>query len=281
MIFLIFSTSGVADFWRTRNGQLDDIFFTQKKFVYMEIKQNIDAAPEAQQALWRQVADTIESRIRAREFVPGDKLPTEAQFSEAFSVNRHTVRKALAYLQDKGLVESTQGRGSYVRRPALRYALGKRTRFTEALSTQSVNAATHTRRIDIRPAPTRVADALGLPPGAPTVFLDRVGFANNEPISLSKHFFDYQRFPTFQEMYNKHRSVTKTLLHSGVPDYTRKKTIVHARLPMPEEIELLNTPKHVPLLITQSWNVDGVGRPLEYGESAIASDRVELEIGEL
>ena len=193
-------------------------------------------------------------------------------------VNRHTLRRALAHLQEKGLVESTQGRGTYVRRPSLRYNLGKRTRFSDVLEAQSLNARTKTRRIDIRPASQRVADGLGIAVGALVVRLDRIGFANEEPISLSTHFFSQRRFPSFMEFYRRYKSVTQTLLHSGVPDYTRARTVIQARMPMPDEVELLNTPKHVPLIVTHAWNVDGLGQPLEYGESCFASDRIELEI---
>ena len=228
--------------------------------------------------LWRQVATEIEDSIRRRDYAPGDKLPTEAEFSKKFMVNRHTLRRALAHLQEKGLVESTQGRGTYVRRPSLRYNLGKRTRFSDVLEAQSLNARTKTRRIDIRPASQRVADGLGIAVGALVVRLDRIGFANEEPISLSTHFFSQRRFPSFMEFYRRYKSVTQTLLHSGVPDYTRARTVIQARMPMPDEVELLNTPKHVPLIVTHAWNVDGLGQPLEYGESCFASDRIELEI---
>ena len=239
---------------------------------------NLEQDMDVHKPLWKRVARSIEESIRRRDYVPGDKLPTEAEFSRAFMVNRHTLRRALAHLQEKGLVESTQGRGTYVRRPSLRYTLGKRTRFTEILSSQALNAQTRTRRIDIRPAPQRVADGLGLAPGAPVVRLDRIGFAGDEPISLSTHYFSQRRFPSFMEFYRRHKSVTQTLLHSGVPDYTRLKTVVQARMPMPDEVEILHIPRHVPLIVTHAWNVDGLGQPLEYGESCFASDRLELEI---
>src|SRR3990167_6624506 len=81
--------------------------------------------------LWREIYHNLERQILARELTPGDKLPTEFELSRQFMVNRHTVRRALSDLQDKGIVESTQGRGSYVRRPAAPMRLQRRPRFTE------------------------------------------------------------------------------------------------------------------------------------------------------
>jgi len=228
------------------------------------------------QPLWRQIASSIEEKIRSRELNPGDKLPTENFMSRDFMANRHTVRRALAHLQSKGLVESTQGRGSYVRRPALAYALGRRTRFSDNVAQQGAQPRTDTLKLSTQASDRAVANALGLKHGAPVILLERVGYANDEPIGITKHYFSFERFPTFIEMYRQRGSVTRTLTDSGVPNYTRLRTRVSSRLPTPAESEMLRMPRHVPLIITQSWNADGVGRPVEYGEARLASDRVEL-----
>lgn len=227
---------------------------------------------------WRVIVRWIEAEIAARHLAPGDKLPTEQQICEQFLTNRHTVRRALAYLQSRGLVESTQGRGSFVRRPTLLYQIGRRTRFSASLEQQAANPETRTIVLETRSAEPHIAAALGLKAGAPTIFLERLGFANEQAISVARHWFAFERFPTFATFYQRSKSITQTLIDSGVPDYTRKQTKISARLPTPQEAELLNLPRHVPLLITRAWNVDGLGRPLEYGEARMASDRVEVAI---
>uniref|UniRef100_UPI00333E6A1D UTRA domain-containing protein n=1 Tax=Sandarakinorhabdus sp. TaxID=1916663 RepID=UPI00333E6A1D len=82
----------------------------------------------------------------------------------------------------------------------------------------------------------------------------------------------------FRRHYAASLSITQTLADCGVADYTRLRTTISARLPTPAEIELLGLPKHIPLLVTKSWNVDGKGRPLEYGEARMAADRIEILI---
>ncbi len=228
--------------------------------------------------LWMQVARSIEQSIRDQEFVPGDKLPTEAEFSQKFMVNRHTLRRALSHLQEKGLVESTQGRGSYVRRPALKYRIGRRTRFTDVMRDLAIEARTKTHSLSVVPSSRDVAIALELKPGAKVIRLKRIGLVNDAPIIMSTHYLSHERFPFFSKTYQTHLSVTQTLAHSGVLDFERKRTVVHSRLPFPDETELLNLPRHIPLLATRGWNVDSFGDPLEYGEAIFASDRVELDI---
>jgi GntR family transcriptional regulator, phosphonate transport system regulatory protein len=231
-----------------------------------------------QPPLWRTIAKSFEVEIAERRLVPGDKLPTEQAICDRFDTNRHTVRRALAHLQARGLVESTQGRGSFVRRPSLSYEIGRRTRFSDSLQQQAANPSTRTLVLETRAADPQVAAALGLKTGAPTVFLERLGIANDQPVSLARHWFAFDRFPTFDAFYARSKSITQTLIACGVPDYTRLRTRISARLPTPQECALLHVPRHIPLLVTQAWNVDGLGRPLEYGEARMASDRVEISI---
>lgn len=228
--------------------------------------------------LWRTVATSIEKKIKDQSYAPGDKLPTEAEFAREFMVNRHTVRRALNFLQEKDLIEAVQGRGTFVRRPALKYEIGRRTRFSDALRKQSVRGGSETRAIALISPPREVWDALDLHPRNKVVFLERMGFVEDVPVSISRHYFSHERFPFFKDFYERKGSVTETLVACGVPDFFRAKTVIDARVPSAEECSILNVPKHVPLLHTKSWNSDSFGRPLEYGECLFASDRVELEI---
>lgn len=237
---------------------------------------NLPVAPVAR--LWHNIARRLESDIAERRLAAGDKLPTEQQLCAEFRTNRHTVRRALAHLQARGLVETTQGRGSFVRRPSIVYQIGRRTRFSNLMQQQAANPSTRTLMLEVRPANPVVAAALGIKAGAPAVFVERMGFANDLPISIASHWFSSARLPGFRRRYAATLSITQTLADCGVADYTRLRTTISARLPTPAEIELLGLPRYIPLLVTRSWNVDGNGRPLEYGEARMAADRVEIMI---
>ncbi len=82
-------------------------------------------------ALWRQVADGIERGIADGAFAAGEKLPGETEIAETYRVNRHTVRRALATLAERGLVRAERGSGTYVEAQRLAYPLRSRTRFSE------------------------------------------------------------------------------------------------------------------------------------------------------
>ena len=111
-----------------------------------------------------------------------------------------------------------------------------------------------------------------------SLFIERVGYANDEPISISSHYYSYNKFPPLIRMYHTHQSITKTLQSLGTGDYTRTKTLITSRLPNSQECELLNVPKHVPLLITQGVDVDAMQQPIGFIEARFASDRVDLQV---
>lgn len=62
------------------------------------------------------VADLISAEIRSGRLRPGDRLPTEHEFSARLGVSRNVVREAIARLRSEGIIESKQGIGAFLRR---------------------------------------------------------------------------------------------------------------------------------------------------------------------
>lgn len=64
--------------------------------------------------LAHELVERLKQRILAGDLAPGDRLPTESALAEEFEVSRTVVREAVSRLQAAGLVETFQGRGSFV-----------------------------------------------------------------------------------------------------------------------------------------------------------------------
>ncbi|MEH6753055.1 MAG: phosphonate metabolism transcriptional regulator PhnF [Alphaproteobacteria bacterium] len=229
-------------------------------------------------ALWRQIASQIEEDIAARHFPPGGRLPTEQELATRFEVNRHTLRRAVAALEDKGLVRIEQGRGTFVQGGAIDYAVGRRTRFSENIRRQAREPSGRVIRAEIIPADPMLTRELGLRRGARVVLLETVGMADQVPISIGAHHFPARRFPNLIAAYQENGSITAALSDAGVEDYSRKSTRVTANLPDARETGLLEMPKTRPLLICESINVDQDGAPIEYGRACFVADRVQVSL---
>ncbi len=71
--------------------------------------------PIKNQKIYQQVVDQVQQMLLEGVLHKGDKLPSERDMSERFSVSRASVREALRALEIIGIVECRQGGGTYVR----------------------------------------------------------------------------------------------------------------------------------------------------------------------
>ncbi len=76
--------------------------------------------PFSDRPVYHQVADVFRDRVRTGRIRPGVMLPSEHELSRAFGIGREAVRQAMAVLRGEGLVETSRGVGTVVRRPAVR-----------------------------------------------------------------------------------------------------------------------------------------------------------------
>ena len=74
-------------------------------------------SPRRGTRLYELVAEQVEEMILSGQLASGDRLPSEAELGEQFSVSRTVVREAIKVLADKGLVRPEPGRGTFVARP--------------------------------------------------------------------------------------------------------------------------------------------------------------------
>ena len=227
-------------------------------------------------ALWRQISETLEQEIRDGVHPAGTRLPTEAELSERFGVNRHTVRRAMAELEERGLVDVTQGRGTFVHLGAIAYLIGRRTRFHENMRRENRDARLELLESATEPAPATIARELEIPTGTYVIRLDTRSHADGLPLSLASHYFPAVRFPGLVDVFRESGSVTKSFARYGIADYTRRRTRVSARLPDAREQRLLEITRTRPVMMTEAVNVDAEGKVIEFGLSSFASDRIQL-----
>jgi GntR family phosphonate transport system transcriptional regulator len=226
-------------------------------------------------ALWRQIVNRLQYDIGTGTYPPGGRLPTEAELSQQFRVNRHTVRRALEELSRGGLVRVEQGRGSFVAEDVLEYAVEARTRFSEWIRRHNKEPSGRVLQLKETAADSHIAAGLGIRPGGRVVLLERLGFADDRPVSLSQHCFP-TRLRGLADALRASPSITEALKAVGVSDYLRQVTRVTARLPSADEAELLRMPRNRPLLVTENVNVDRAGVVVEFGISRYPTPRVQI-----
>ena len=228
-------------------------------------------------ALWRQIAGTIEGEI-AHGKAAGERLPTEAALTARFGVNRHTVRRALEDLEARGLIRVEQGRGAFVAEDVVDYRLGARTRFSELVRRENREPAGRILRITEAPAETQLAEALGIRRGRMVLRVDRLGLANGRPLVLGTHHLVLPRCAAAAEALECDPSITRALAACGVTDYRRHSSRITARLPTPEEAELLQQSRSRPVLVSENLNIAPDGTPVDWTLAVYAAGRVQFVV---
>src|ERR1700755_3338444 len=221
-------------------------------------------------ALWRQVADGIERGIADGRFAAGDKLPGEMEIAETYRVNRHTVRRALATLAERGVVRAERGSGTYVEAQRLAYPLRSRTRFSEI-----VGAGGHEPRGQLieatEEAATReLARELGVKTGSPVSRVEAVRLADRTPICVSTSWLSAERFPDAGRVFANVRSMTKLVAHYGISDYRRSPPRITAAIADASDAARLNLALGRPVLVVDATDVDPDGKPLVTKRSRFA-----------
>jgi GntR family phosphonate transport system transcriptional regulator len=229
-------------------------------------------------ALWRRVADGIERDIADGRFAAGERLPGETEIAETYRVNRHTVRRALATLAERGLVRAERGSGTYVEAPRLAYPLSSRTRFSEIVGAGGREPRGQLIAASEEPATRELARLLGLKTGAPLVRIESVRSADRTPICVSTSWLPADRFSDAGSVFAKVRSMTALLAHFGVRDYRRGSTRITAAIVDATDAARLDLALGRPVLVVDSTDIDAAGAPLITKRSRFAAERITFEV---
>lgn len=143
-------------------------------------------SPANDKPLFEQLRNQLRDDILGLRLKPGQKLPSEARLQENFGVSRITVRQALSALQSEGLIQTINGKGSFVTRPANAPRLGMMTGFFDYMRTRGKSAYGQTLSIRNTKSTKLVSDALKLPAETIVTTFTTLRRVNNTPVVVGR-----------------------------------------------------------------------------------------------
>jgi GntR family transcriptional regulator len=227
-------------------------------------------------AKYRQIADSLTSRIRCGEIGNGSRLPGELDLAKTYEVSRSTIRQALAELQQAGLIETWTGAGSFVRYDDA--YLDDQIGWAEALARQGVVTQARILRLD-RIIDTVLAQDLGL---ADAVFLalDRVRSTRyGEAISLERSRLPWR--DGFADVLRRGLvadSLQRTLEAHGIRSIGGSEAVQLARLSA-ADAALLGRAEGDAFLATRRTVHGADGKVVERVDSLLHPDHFKLQFG--
>ncbi len=226
---------------------------------------------------YEQIAQRATSLIESGRLHTGDRLPAERELASWVGVSRMTARAALASLAQRGLVERDVGRGTFVAAMKLEHDLGNFAGFTDMLRRQGRAPNARIRSLGCVPAPEAVARALEIDPGAPVFRIERLRFADDQPITLEDSWVPAQRFADLLDrdlrgsLYELMRDVY------GSPP-VRAQEHLEAVLADPVQAEALEVCAGSPLMLVTRVARAADGAPVEFAHDHHRGDRARFVV---
>lgn len=132
----------------------------------------------------------LKESLNSGKYQKGDKLPTEKELCQQYSISRLTVRRAMDELRREGFIERLKGKGTFVTGSKREEQLAILTGFTD----EARKRGSETRSVVLENRLVRVpADAVELfdiPADAMVVLLKRVRFLEGEPYAIEEAYLN-------------------------------------------------------------------------------------------
>jgi GntR family transcriptional regulator len=132
-----------------------------------------------------QLAKILREKILAKEYKPGEQIPTEVVLCGQYNVSRITVREAINKLVQEGFLNRRQGRGTYVMQQKLRRNIAKLYSFSSDMLQMGIQPSSRVLAVTREAADAGVAEKLHLPESSRLVIcITRIRMANETPVLL-------------------------------------------------------------------------------------------------
>lgn len=225
--------------------------------------------------LYFQVAQQLEALIGSGHLAAGSRLENEVALAEQLGVSRPTMRAAIQYLVDRGLVARRRGIGTEVMRPLVRRP-AELTSLFDDLQKSGQRPRTTVISLTEEPAPDAIAEALELPAGSVVQGMVRLRYAADEPLALMRNYLPAGLADLTVEALSE-RGLYAVLRSAGVAPKVAAETI-GAKAATAAEARSLGEARGAALLTMTRVARDWEGRPIEYGSHLYRSSRHTFEI---
>ncbi|QHS15299.1 histidine utilization repressor [Shewanella sp. Arc9-LZ] len=157
------------------------------------------------QAKFAQIKQFILSRIETGEWQENDRVPSENQLTELFACSRMTARRALTELVDSGVLERTQGVGTFVAGLKSQSSLLAIRNIADEIKDRGHGYSVIQLELRQIEASTTVANALGLELGSPVFYSVLVHCEQGLPLQVEERYVNPQLVPDYlQQDFSSH-----------------------------------------------------------------------------
>jgi GntR family frlABCD operon transcriptional regulator len=228
--------------------------------------------------LHEQLRNILTHEIESGEYEDTGRLPVEAELGERFGVSRITVRRAVSELEEAGLVQRRQGRGTFVTpRPATvaTMAVGG---FSDQFLGEGRNSTRGILLSERIEASAPVAAALGIEAGAPVLRLLRAFRLEGLPIATDEAHYSLDRYPDFDTKVTDTTSTYKLLREEYGARFATVQREIGVGYTSARSAEWLERPENDPIIAIDKLVTDVDGGVIHTSRIECVPARMKLTV---
>jgi DNA-binding GntR family transcriptional regulator len=225
---------------------------------------------------YAQLANILRRQISEGLFRPGDQLPSEAQLCRCYGISPMTVRRSINYLSDQGVVNTEQGRGTFVRPLELSAATFDLQELSDLFSNEP-NAEIKLLDVRVVSADERTARKLNISVGDPTIYMRRLMTRNQQPVFYHRAYLVYDPTRPIVEAEMDVTSLQGLFAEGDHRLLKRGQIIIETALMNEEEAKILKTSLPGAAFYLEHLFYDFTDQPISWGWFIFRGDRLHFK----
>ena len=231
--------------------------------------------------IYKKIKEQILNDIAKGIYGPGDMLPKQTEFADAYGVSRVTVREAFNELKLRGILVSKKGKGTFVADNVSNFYGAKRSCGLSRNAAVDAHVV-HSKLLEMKVLlpPKHVAEALHIPETDEVLYIKRLRYINQLCVAVENAYLQYKfvKDIDFSHIKCESSSLYKILQEKGGIQFKCADEEIHAVLADNQLAEWFNIEYLDPLLYVKRTTITINGVRLEYCDNYERSDIYGLKV---
>jgi GntR family transcriptional regulator len=249
--------------------------------------------------MYRQIAEDLREQIERGDLEPGQQMRTELELRDHYGASRNTVRDAIKWLTNLGLVETKPGQGTFVVQkidpfvtkltgdPQTGWGGDEGAVYLSEVSQQNRKPTSSPLQVEIQQASDDTATGLNIPQGAEVISRHERRHIDGTPWSMQTSYYPMEFADRGAERLRSARNIDEgTVEYLGDSLHIRQvgyRDRITVRTPNTTEADFFRLPPdgRTPMYEITRTAYDGNGQPMRLTVTVYPADRNQflLEVG--
>ncbi len=230
------------------------------------------------------VKNKIINMINTEENIENGMIPSERELMSLFNVSRITVKRAIDELVNEGYLYRIQGKGTYIKSDEGNHDLVSLMSCTEDIIRMGMIPSKKLIHHLVEEADVTRIRRLQLSKGDKVLMLQRVYYADNEPLNYTTTYLPIKVFPGIEEYDFSKESIYDIVENKYGVQITKTQRTLEAVLAIDEAADYLELEQKKPVMLFRAVTmgiVNGKEIPIETFKSFYRTDRFKFYISQL